>query len=162
MEEATLRPATRADAEDVLRLYRSCIGVGDCLWREEYPDREDIDADLDGGWLYLWRRDGALMGAVSLLPDDDMEHLALPFRFDGKPCVLCRLCVRPSEQSHGLGAVMLAACERQAAALGYGVVHLLVDLRQHTARRLYDRDGYREVAQVSLYGHEFTAMEKRL
>lgn len=162
MEPITLRKAVERDAQDVLRLYHACISVGDCTWNELYPAMEEIAEDIAKDFLYLWEQNGELTGAVSLLSDDDLEHIGLAYAHPDKPCVLCRLCVKPNLQGGGHGSAMLAASERQAAALGYLAMHLLVDQQQHAARRLYERAGYTTVGETEMYGHHFTAMEKAL
>ena len=154
METIDLLQATAQDAPRVSVLYRSCT---------EYPNDEIVSADIQRGYLYLWERDGALAGAVSLLAgDDDIEHIGLPFERPENPCVLCRLCVSPTLQGRGMGAAMLAASEAKAAQQGYTAMHLLVDVGQQAAQRLYRRAGYRTVGRAELYGSHYLALEKLL
>ncbi|WP_426702272.1 GNAT family N-acetyltransferase [Rhodanobacter sp. Col0626] len=46
-----------------------------------------------------------------------------------------------SARCHGTGSALISDIQKQAAALGYGVV-LQVDSRNHNARRLYERLGF--------------------
>ena len=56
-----------------------------------------------------------------------------------------RMYVRPAARSRGVAAALLAALEREAAALGYSVVRLDTGPKQVHAQRLYRRMGYVEV-----------------
>ena len=56
-----------------------------------------------------------------------------------------RMYVRPTARSRGVAAALLAALEREAAALGYTVARLDTGPKQVHAQRLYRRTGYAEV-----------------
>ena len=45
--------ATRADAEEILALYRTQLGRQYCPWTEEYPTMDEIDFDLDRDSLFI-------------------------------------------------------------------------------------------------------------
>ena len=157
-----LRKAEPSDREAVRRLYRACVELGDTCWYEEYPNDAVIDEDIAMGALYLYGGGTEALGAVSLLPFDDVEEIGLAFRFADRPCVLCRLCVAPSRRHKGEGRGLLEAAERKAAGLGYRAVHLLCDKRNASANRLYRVAGYREAGEAGMYGLCFLAYEKQL
>ncbi len=153
-----MRKARMADLAHVMALYRACASLPNSCWDEEYPTEDIARQDIANGWLYLYGD----CGAASLLEWDDLEQMNLGFQYTENPCVLCRICLHPSHQGRGEGKTLLAAAERQARKLGYQSMHLLVDVGNPTAQRMYQTAGYRRVAQVDLYGCTFHAMEKRL
>jgi ribosomal-protein-alanine N-acetyltransferase len=70
--------------------------------------------------------------------------------------------VHPAYQRRGLGAKLLAACERE---LGTAQVRLTLRPSNLTARRLYDAAGYVEVSRMPRYynnGEDGIVMEKQL
>lgn len=55
---------------------------------------------------------------------------------------ISNLAVLPAAQGQGLGKHLLLHAEEQARALGFKKISLLVALENHTAQRLYKRNGY--------------------
>ena len=153
MQQATLK-----DLPHVMALYRACAAMPNSCWDEGYPTEELARSDIEQGTLFLLED----YGAATLLTWEELENMSLGFTFTENPCVLCRLCLHPSHQGRGEGSYLLAQAEQQARELGYRSMHLLVDLDNPTARRLYDRCGYRPVREVAMFDTVFNAMEKRL
>jgi len=153
-----MQQAQMKDLEHVLSLYRACAALPTSCWDEEYPGEELARSDIEQGFLYLLED----YGAATLLQWDDLEDMNLGFEYTEKPCVLCRLCLHPDHQGRGEGKLLLAHVEEQARQLGYQSMHLLVDVDNPIARRVYDRAGYRQVNQTELYDCVFDVMEKRL
>lgn len=153
-----MRQAGHNDFDHIMSLYRACATQPNSCWDDEYPTEEIAMSDIRQGVLYLEED----YGAATLLEWDDLEDMGLGFEHTEKPCVLCRLCLHPSHQGKGEGKRLLALAEEQARSLGYRSMHLLVDVENKTARRLYESAGYRRVNEAALYGCVFDAMEKRL
>ena len=153
-----MKQATMADLSHVLKLYRACAAQDNSCWDDDYPSEDIARSDIEGGLLYLYGD----CGAATLLEWDDLEEQDLGFILPGKPCVLCRICLAPDHQGRGEGKLLLAQAEQQARELGYEVMHLLVDVDNPIARRLYDRAGYRCAGRTELYDCVFDAMEKKL
>lgn len=153
-----MRKAEPKDLGHVLSLYRACAALPTSCWDDEYPTPELAESDIRDGVLYLLED----YGAATLLEWDDLEDMGLGFEYTDNPCVLCRICLHPSHQGKGEGKLLLARAEEQARQLGYRSMHLLVDVENPIARRLYISAGYRHVNQTELYGCVFDVMEKRL
>ena len=71
-----------------------------------------------------------------------------------------RMRVHPDCQRRGFGRAMLSALEKRAAGLGYAQLHLDTTVRQVAARRLYDKNGYREARRGKMLGFECIFYEK--
>ncbi len=69
--------AKDTDAREILALYRAAAAqakrTGHSHWDENYPSEETVRSDLAGGWLYVWREDGKIAAAITLLPAEEME-----------------------------------------------------------------------------------------
>jgi GNAT superfamily N-acetyltransferase len=62
-----------------------------------------------------------------------------------------RMRVHPDYQGRGLGQIILEELEARARALGYTTLHLDTGIIQVPARKLYEKNGYREVGR-DMYG----------
>ena len=71
-----------------------------------------------------------------------------------------RMRVHPDCQRRGFGQAMLSALEKRAAKLGCARLHLDTTVRQAAARRLYDKNGYREARRGEMLGFECVFYEK--
>lgn len=60
---------------------------------------------------------------------------------------ITRMRVAPALQGRGIGQKLLDALHRRAAELGYATLRLDTTVQQTAARRLYERNGYREVGR---------------
>ena len=70
--------------------------------------------------------------------------------------------VRPERWRRGYGQEILCALERRAAALGYSSLHVDTTVRQTAARRLYEKDGFREVRRDRMGSFGCVFHEKEL
>jgi ribosomal protein S18 acetylase RimI-like enzyme len=72
--------------------------------------------------------------------------------------------VAPDCRGRGYGRAILAELERLAAALGYTAARLETGSRQPEAIGLYERSGYRRIANFGMYvgSERSVCFEKRL
>eukprot|EP00232_Nephroselmis_pyriformis_P021722 CAMPEP_0182869876 /NCGR_PEP_ID=MMETSP0034_2-20130328/10189_1 /TAXON_ID=156128 /ORGANISM="Nephroselmis pyriformis, Strain CCMP717" /LENGTH=304 /DNA_ID=CAMNT_0025002357 /DNA_START=79 /DNA_END=990 /DNA_ORIENTATION=- len=64
--------------------------------------------------------------------------------------VVSNLVVSPAQRRRGLGKVLMAACEEEAAEWGYDEAWLLVESGNRKARSLYGKLGYRAVRTAKM------------
>jgi GNAT superfamily N-acetyltransferase len=112
----------------------------------QYPEeganhfRLDPDEVAPGRGLFLVARDGGVpigCGAFRKIDDTTAE--------------LKRMFVDPAARGRGVGVALLAALEREAAALGVTRVVLETGLRQTNALALYTRAGYEPIPAFGEY-----------
>jgi GNAT superfamily N-acetyltransferase len=106
-------------------------------------------APPDGAYVTLWRRgDVVAGGGLRRLPDG--------------ACEIKRMYVVPASRGGGTGRALLEALEAHARGLGFAVVRLDTGAKQERAQRMYERAGYRPVADYN--GNPLAAYwgEKRL
>jgi GNAT superfamily N-acetyltransferase len=70
-------------------------------------------------------------------------------RLDARACEIKRMYVVPAARARGVGRVLLHELEDRARALGYAIARLDTGPRQAGARRLYESEGYVEVADFN-------------
>jgi predicted N-acetyltransferase YhbS len=103
-------------------------------------------------------------GGVAALAGGELVALAL-FQPDTDALYIGRLAVAPSRRGQGLAGRLLALCEDEARLRNFARTRLRVRLDLDGNRRLFERRGYRETAQLAHPGYErptFAVMEKPL
>ena len=83
-------------------------------------------------------------------------------RTSGRRAEVKRMRVRPGYWRRGYGREVLRALERRAAELGYVTLHLDTTAVQTAARRLYEKNGFREARRATSGDHECVFYEKNL
>ena len=124
--------------------------------RMEYPSLdEDLgrieETYLEGGGEFLVGTVGVRVVAMGALK-----------RTSGWRAEVKRMRVRPGCWRRGYGQEVLSALERRAAELGYDTLHLDTTVGQTAARRLYEKNGFREARRAPLGGFECVFYEKDL
>jgi GNAT superfamily N-acetyltransferase len=127
--------AIRRLHDDALNEVGAHLGTGP--WDEDLDDIEGVYLGSGGEFLVgILEGDVVAMGAIKRDSPDVAE--------------VRRMRVRPGLQGRGYGQAMLDALHRRAAGLGYSTLHLDTTVQQRVARRLYLKNGYREVGRGSI------------
>lgn len=150
-----IRRYREEDRTDVLRLHREALGgiagadAGKGPW----------DSDLERiGETYLADGGEFLVGVI----DGELVAMGALRRTGPRTAEICRMRVRPSLWRRGYGQAILSALEAGARRSGCRLVHLDTETALEAARGLYRKNGYREVARVTVMGRELIFFEKRL
>ena len=68
------RKAETCEAEAIRALYQAVIGTPFCTWDESYPGETGIAGDLSAGTLYVLEEDHQVIGAISIVPENKLDH----------------------------------------------------------------------------------------
>ena len=162
--EVIFREATAADLDGVEALYRSCTSFspshGNDSWSEEYPNRTFAEEDLFNHGLFVLEHGGEIVGAISLVPQDDWD--ALPVWQGEKSCNLSRLGIKPQLQGLHLAQRMMEEISRVAKARGFRSTRHGSLIANVASNRLYERMGYQNRGRAAMYGHEYHCFERIL
>jgi GNAT superfamily N-acetyltransferase len=121
--------------DDALNEVGAHLGIGP--WDDDLDDIEGVYLGSGGEFLVgILEGEIVAMGAIRQVSPDAAE--------------VKRMRVRPGLQGRGYGQAMLDALHRRAADLGYTTLHLDTTVQQRVARRLYLKNGYREVGRGSI------------
>jgi ribosomal protein S18 acetylase RimI-like enzyme len=173
---APFRRATRADARAIAELIDSAgHGIPTLLWADEAGEGEtalDVGTRLAGrsGFALCYEnavvgeRDGRitslLLGCLDNTEETDLADASEPVR----PIIRLKrhaprrwhvhaLAVAPEHRRQGLGTRLLRIADALAFEEGLTETSLIVAEQNEVARRLYDREGYREVAREPVGTH---------
>jgi len=136
-----IAPASWRDFREILALERACFPRDPWPWIDvlaalTFPETVRLKAVIHGGSAHAGRAVGFVIG--------DRRRLQ-------KLGWVASIGVHPEYQRRGLGAMLLAACER---ALGTPRVRLTLRPSNQGARRLYEIAGYVEVGVLQGYYHD--------
>ena len=159
MSEFILRKGTEADGSAVLEMYRSAIGAQGSVWDENYPTELEIAGDLAAGTLYVFEKAGTLAGAVSVVPENELDELDC-WRETESCCEIARVVISPEFRGKGLSSVMVGMLADRLKAEGIRSIHLLVARDNLIARRTYASLGFEFYGDCFMFGHYHTAAEK--
>ncbi|HEX9058310.1 MAG TPA: GNAT family N-acetyltransferase [Ktedonobacterales bacterium] len=150
----TLRRYIPADREAVEHMHVRVIQqasayLGRGAWDDDVYAIEATYLDNQGEFL-IGEWDGAFvaMGALRRTSPERAE--------------IKRMRVHPDYQGRGFGQIILSELEARARALGYTTLHLDTSVGQAPARKLYEKNGYREVGRDHYQDLEVILYEKHL
>ena len=162
--EVRFREAIDADLDGVEALYRSCTAYspthGNDTWSEEYPNREFAKEDVANHGLFVLEHAGEIIGAISLVPEDDWDEL--PFWQYDRSCCLSRLCIKPQLQKLHLAERMMEEVSVAAKARGYRSTRHGSLIANVASNRVYVRMGYENRGTANMFGHDFYCFERLL
>ncbi len=157
--------ARRADAREVLSLYRAAAAAGResgrSEWNDEYPVMDNILDDLRQGGLYIAREGGRIAAAISLIAPDDLDGLGISWT-PAAAKEACRFCILPELQGKRVGEGLFLAALALLKAQGMEAVRYLCAKANPAAYRLYTRLGHRQLEDVRWWDTDFYSFEKLL
>jgi GNAT superfamily N-acetyltransferase len=135
----TLRRYTPTDqaaveALHVFALQQTGAYLGRGPWDDDIYAIEDVYLNNQGEFL-IGECDGRLVAMGALR------------RTDAERAEIKRMRVHPDYQGRGYGQLLLHTLEQRARELGYRILHLDTSLLQLPARKLYEKNGFREVGR---------------
>ena len=152
------RIAQRNDAERILSLYQGAKGEEFCVWNDSYPTMTEIKHDLDTNNLYMMTDGSKIIGAISVVPENELDNFDCWACKDGKE--IARVVVDKAYQGQGLSFEMVQSIESILARAGYKAIHLSVVKSNIPAYKTYIKAGFVTVGEAQMYGNDYYLMEK--
>lgn len=149
------------EANEVLKIYKSVLGMEYCPWSENYPTEQEIAFDLSRDALFCIKDDeGKIIGVISIDEDEQVEALSC-WSKEIKPVgELSRLGVLPEYQNKGIARKLLLGGMDELKRRGYKGVHFLVAKDNVKAIRSYDKLQFQVVGECYMYEHDYLCYEK--
>ena len=161
--------AKPTDLIEILYLLRVCIldmnNKGQKHWNSANPSREQIQEDLDNGFIYLVKEKGICKGMVTLSEHKPEDYKQLVFQSSHqKPLYLQHLAVHPKWQGQGIAKKMVEFAQKMGKTKGFDAILLDIFQPDEYARQLCASQHFNEVASFHAVYQKipFICYEKKL
>lgn len=155
------RLAREDEAGIIHALYRQAAGREFCVWNQEYPGMSEITHDTETGNLFVLEKDGRVIGAISVVPENELDDL-LCWNHKEDANEIARVVIHPDDQGKGYSGIMLENTLEELTSRGCRAVHLSVADENIPAQKTYQRLGFVMSGESDMYGHHFFLYEKAL
>lgn len=156
-----LKRATKAELPQILKLYRSVIGKPGCTWNVFYPNEAILHEDFSTGNLYVLYKGRKLIGAGSVVPENELDELDLWY-YKENAREIARIVIDPKYQGKKYGKHLVRKLCLVLDRKGCQAVHLLAAAENDHAKNLYRNAGFSCKGKCHMYDHEYYAYEKKL
>lgn len=153
-----VRLAHQSEARQVLSLYQDARKGPFCTWDDTYPTMAEIDRDLETENLYVMTEGGKLIGAISVVPENELDEFDCWSCKEGKE--IARVVIDRAYQGRGLAFEMVQSIVAILRQRGEKAIHLSVVTSNIPAYRTYQKAGFVTVGRADLYGNHYYLMEK--
>ena len=154
------RLARQEDAQKVFSLYQDAQKGEFCVWDESYPTMHEIAHDLETNNLHVMTCGGKTVGAISVVPENELDNFACWSCSGGKE--IARVVVDKAFQGKGISYEMVQKVETILRQEGCGAIHLSVVKTNIPAYKTYIKAGFAVVGEAQMYGNDYYLMEKLL
>ena len=152
--------AEKEDAAQVLSLYKAAQMGEFCLWDDSYPTITEIQQDLETKNLYVITDDSKIVGAISVVPENELDGFDCWTHKDGKE--IARVVVDQAYQGQGIALKMVQSIETILRRQRCKAIHLSVAKSNIPAYKTYLKAGFTVVGQAQMYGNDYYLMEKAI
>ena len=155
-----LELATQQDFEPIIAFYDNVMErtpeiATYARWSKgKHPTIEGIRAYINEGSMYLYRMQGAIVGAMAVTMYQGEDYHAVDWSRqvpDDKVAVIHILAVSPDAQGNGIGSEMIREAILLAQNNGMLAVRLNALASNTPAHRIYERLGFEYRGQQHLY-----------
>lgn len=160
-EKTVFRKAMKSDVKTVVDIYRAATGSEFCTWDEIYPGLYDAEEDLSAGTLFVLESAGEIIGAVSIVPENEMDDLKC-WKVREKAREFARVVIRPQDQGKGLSGEIIKGVIRELRNMGTAAVHIAAAKVNVPALKLYRKCGFDFRGETEMYGNSYYLCEKIL
>ena len=157
-----LRKATEADILTVSEIYDLVRNGEYCVWSESYPTLEDAKRDYEARCLYVFEKDGDIIGCASVesvAEDDDLPFWKI---CDGTHREVSRIAISTAYQGRGYAKIMVEQLIEELKSQGVRSIHLLAAKKNPPAMNTYRKVGFEFIGECYRYGADYFVGEKVL
>jgi L-amino acid N-acyltransferase YncA len=155
------RKAEKSEAESIMALYKAVIGTPFCTWDESYPGKSEIAGDLKAGTLYVLEEDHQVIGAISIVPENELDHFNC-WALKENAREFARVVIKPDQQHKGLSVYLVEGVIRELQRQGAAAIHIAVAKENIPAQKLYRKTGFDFCGEADMYGHSYFLCERTI
>ena len=155
------RKAETREAEAIRALYQAVIGTPFCTWDESYPGETEIAGDLSAGTLYVLEEDHQVIGAISIVPENELDHFNC-WALKENAREFARVVIKSDQQHKGLSVYLVEGVIRELQRQGVAAIHIAVAKENIPAQKLYRKTGFDFCGEANMYGHSYFLCERTI
>ena len=159
-QKLNFRIARQGEEEQVLSLYQSAKGHAFCVWNESYPTMTETKHDLETKNLYVMADGSKIIGAISIVPENELDCFDCWSYKDGKE--IARVVIDKAYRGSGLSFEMVQSIMLILQKDGCKAIHLSVVKTNIPAYKTYIKAGFGVVGEAQMYGNDYYLMEKAI
>ena len=152
------RIAQPGDAESIFSLYQEARKGTFCVWNDSYPGMAEISHDLETNNLYVLTHQGNIIGAISIVPENELDDFDCWTCKDGKE--IARVVIAQAYQGQGLSFEMVQSITQILRQKGCKAIHLSVVKANLPAFKTYIKAGFSVVGEAQMYENSYFLMER--
>ena len=160
LTKQNFKMATQDDAAQVLSLYERAKSDALCVWNDSYPSMTEIEHDLETKNLYVMTDGSKVIGAISVVPENELDGFDCWSCKDGKE--IARVVIDKTCQGRGLSSEMVQSIVPILRKNGCKAIHLSVVKTNIPAYQTYVKAGFAVVGEAQMYGNDYYLMEKAI
>ena len=168
-ETEKIQLAQPTDLPQLTQLFRNAKNYLDqqeiFQWTDTYPSITNIEKDLKDQTLYVLKNNEAIIGAVTLNDEQDIEYQSIDWKFNGeKILVIHRLVVDPIYQRRGYAKELMDFAEDFGRRQNYDAIRLDTYTKNKVSFEFYKKRNYISRGEVFFSGRRFPfyCLEKNL
>ena len=120
----------------------------------------EIEQDLETDNLYVMTDDKKIIGAISIVPENEMDELDCWENNNSKE--IARVVVDKLYQGNSISLEMVNYIEEVIRERGYKSIHLSVAKTNIPAYKTYVKAGFTIMGDADMYGNSYFLMEKNI
>lgn len=156
----SFRMAQQGDVKQILSLYQKAKSDTFCVWNDEYPSLTEIGHDLETENLYVMTEGDKIIGAISVVPENELDAFDCWSCKDGKE--IARVVIDKACQGRGLAFELVQSITSILCKKGHKAIHLSVVKSNIPAYKTYIKAGFVTVGEAQMYGNRYYLMEKAI
>lgn len=156
-----LRLVKKDELDIILKLYKEAQESPFCVWNDEYPTKNEIDADYETNNLFVYVNNDEVVGAISIVPINEMDD-CLEWKIKDNVCEIARIVISKKHHGKNLAYEMVKEIFDICIKRSFKAVHLSCQKENIPAIKTYKKLGFNFVGEKFMYNYQYYLCEKNL
>ena len=119
-------------------------------WKKGYPAFDDFKKDIDNSALYIYQEDNAILGTITILPENDPPYKTINSWLKEKSIVIHRMLVHPDFRNKGIAKILLDEAIHNALSNHYESIKIDTHLENYKMRSFLKKNGFIELEYLKV------------
>jgi GNAT superfamily N-acetyltransferase len=133
-------------------------------WTLAYPRLKHYKPDINQEALYIYKEESKIIGAMTILPENDPPYQTISGWKKEKSLVIHRVIVDPNYQHQGVAQKLMDYAKKMAKDLGYESIKIDTHLKNYKMRRFLEKNHFVEIgylAVIDRQAYEYVLGDKK-